>query len=252
MFRTGRRAAVAIALVVIVATSCGSDDEKSDDLVVFAASSLSEAFAVLSDAFAVEHPDVRVVLNFAGSADLVSQIISGAPADIFVSADDANMAKLTTAGGNADEPIVIARNTFEVIVEQGNPKGVSGLVDLARPDLIVVLCAETVPCGSGAAGILRRAGVSVSPKSFEERVKGVVTKVIIGEADVGIVFVTDVLAAGDDAQGVLIPTDVNVTTDYPIVVTTSASNPVAAHAFLEFVAGETGQRILADHGFLAP
>ena len=219
---------------------------------MFAASSLSEAFTALSDAFAVEHPNVHVVLNFAGSADLVSQIIGGAPADIFVSADDANMAKLTTSGGNAGQPIVIAKNTFEVIVEHGNPKEISGLVDLARPDLIVVLCAETVPCGSGAADILRRAGVTVSPKSFEERVKGVVTKVITGEADAGIVFVTDVLAAGDDAQGVLIPADVNVTTNYPIVVTTAASDQVAAQAFLDFVASETGQRILADHGFLAP
>jgi molybdate transport system substrate-binding protein len=252
MFRTRRRAAAAIALVVIVATSCGSRDEESDDLVVFAASSLSEAFTVLSDAFAGEHPNVHVVLNFAGSADLVSQIIGGAPADIFVSADDANMAKLTTTGGNADEPIVIAKNTFEVIVEPGNPKGISELDDLARRDLIVVLCAETVPCGSGAAEILQRAGISVSPKSFEERVKGVVTKVITGEADAGIVFVTDVLAAGDDAQGVPIPNDVNVTKDYPIVVTRSASNPVDAHAFLDFVASETGQRILADHGFLVP
>lgn len=240
------------ALVVLSATSCDSGRDSTDDLVVFAASSLSEAFTVLSDAFAVEHPDVDVVLNFAGSADLVSQIIGGAPADIFVSADDANMAKLTASGGNADQPTVIAKNTFEIIVEPGNPEGIAGLDDLSRPDLIVVICAETVPCGSGAVDVFRRAGVLVSPKSFEERVKGVVTKVITGEADAGIVFVTDVLAAGDDAQGVNIPTEVNVTTNYPMVVTAAASDPVVADAFLDFAASETGQRILSDHGFLAP
>jgi len=222
------------------------------DVVVFAASSLTEAFTEMGDAFKAKNPDAHVTFNFAGSGDLVTQITQGAPADVFVSADDANMTKLTDAGENAGEPVSIAKNTFEIIVEKGNPKAIKGVADLANPDLIVVLCADTVPCGKGAAKVLQNAGVTVTPKSFEDKVKGVVTKVTAGEADAGIVFVTDVNAAGADAQGVEIPADVNVISNYPIVVTKAAPNAPAAQAFVDFVASDAGQAILAKYGFLAP
>jgi molybdate transport system substrate-binding protein len=222
------------------------------DIVVFAASSLTEAFTEIGDAFMAQHPDANVTFNFAGSGDLVTQITEGAPADLFVSADDSNMTKLTDAGENGTEPVVIARNTFQIIVEKGNPKGVTGVADLASSDLIVVLCADTVPCGKGALKILENAGVTVTPASLEDKVKGVVTKVSAGEADAGIVFVTDVSAAGDTAEGVEIPADINVISNYPMVVTKEAPNAVAAQAFLDFVASEAGQAILAQYGFLAP
>lgn len=252
-------ATVLLGLLGLVGAACGSDEQPastvpavSGDVVVFAASSLTEAFTEIGDTFRTLHPDAKVTFNFAGSSDLVTQITQGAPADVFVSADESNMAKLTDAGENAAEPVVIARNSMEIIVEKDNPKGVTGVADLARADLLVVLCADTLPCGKNAAEVLANAGVTVTPKSYEDKVKGVVTKVTAGEADAGIVFVTDVKAAGDSATGVEIPDDVNVISKYPVVVTKEAPNPEAAQAFVDFVASDAGQAILAKYGFLAP
>lgn len=257
---TARRLLLAaLAMAGIAVASCGGDDAPqtstsgsavAGSVVVFAASSLTEAFTAIGAAFQVASPEATVTFNFAGSSDLVTQINEGAPADVYASADDSNMAKLTEAGGNATEPVVAARNTFEIIVAPGNPKGIAGVADLADPDLIVVLCADTVPCGTGAAEVLANAGVTVTPKSYEEKVKGVVTKVTVGEADAGIVFATDVIAAGDAAARVPIPADVNVVSNYPIVVTKNAPNAAAAQAFVDFVAGAEGQAILAKYGFL--
>lgn len=245
-----------LAVVGAVAlAACGSStggDRTGGDIVVFAASSLTEAFTELGDAFTADNPGAHVTFSFSGSSDLVTQITEGAPADVFISADDSNMAKLTDAALNATEPVIVARNTFAIIVEKGNPKGITGLADLAGGDLVVVLCADTVPCGKGAAKVLANAGVTITPKSFEDKVKGVVTKVTAGEADAGIVFVTDVNAAGGAAEGVEIPSDVNVISNYPIVVTKEAGNPATAQAFIDFVASAEGKAILAKYGFLAP
>ncbi|HEX2784145.1 MAG TPA: molybdate ABC transporter substrate-binding protein [Ilumatobacteraceae bacterium] len=268
-----------VALLGVVAASCGSDSNSGStvalttpvappateaptteapttvpaatgDVVVFAASSLTEAFTEMGTAFKVDNPDANVTFNFAGSGDLVTQITQGAPADIFVSADDKNMKKMTDAGENVGEPVSIAKNTMEIIVEKGNPKGITSVADLARSDLIVVLCAETVPCGSSAAAVLKNAAVTASPKSLEDKVKGVVTKVSAGEADAGIVFVTDVNAAKDSADGVEIPADINVINNYPMVLTKEATNPTAAQAFADYVASDAGQAILGKYGFL--
>jgi molybdate transport system substrate-binding protein len=259
MFAARRLVLAGLAVAGIAAASCGGDyapqtstsgSAVAGSVVVFAASSLTEAFTAIGAAFQVANPDATVTFNFAGSSDLVTQINEGAPADVYASADDSNMAKLTEGGGNATEPVVAARNTFEIIVGPGNPKGIAGVADLTDPDLIVVLCADTVPCGTGAAEVLANAGVTVTPKSYEEKVKGVVTKVTVGEADTGIVFVTDVIAAGDAAAGVPIPADVNAISNYPIVVTKEAPNAAAAQAFVDFVASAEGQAILAKYGFL--
>jgi molybdate transport system substrate-binding protein len=206
----------------------------------------------MGTAFKAANPNATVTFNFAGSSDLVTQIGQGAPADIFVSADDSNMKKLADAGEAVGAPVSIAKNTFQIIVEKGNPKNVTGVADLAKADLLVVLCAETVPCGKGAATILKNANVTVTPKSFEDKVKGVVTKVTAGEADAGIVFVTDVKAAGGNAAGVEIPDAQNVISKYPIVVTKEATNAATAKAFIDFVNSADGQAILAKFGFLAP
>ena len=221
-------------------------------ITVFAASSLTESFKALGDAFKVANPQASITFNFAGSSDLASQIGQGAPSDIFFSADDSNMKKVIDAGESAGQPTSIAKNTFEVIVGHGNPKAIATLADLARPDTLVVLCAPTVPCGKGAATILKNANVSLTPKSLEDKVKGVVTKVVAGEADAGIVFATDVKAAGDKTTGVEIPAAINVISNYPGVVTKAAKNPTAAQAFLDYVASPAGQAILLKFGFLAP
>ena len=224
----------------------------SGDVVVFAASSLTEAFTEMGKTFKAGNPGANVTFNFAGSGDLVTQISQGAPADVFVSADDTNMKKLTDATENAGDPVAIARNTMEILVEKGNPEAIATVADLAKPGTIVVLCAATVPCGKNAAAVLAKAGVTVTPASLEDKVKGVVTKVSLGEANAGIVFVTDVNSAGAGAEGVKIPDDINVISNYPIVVTKEATNPEAAQAFIDFVASDAGQAILAKYGFLAP
>jgi molybdate transport system substrate-binding protein len=254
MRRTTLLPVLAAGLASSFGAACGGDSGASstNSIVVFAASSLTEVFNEVGQAFTAQHPDVTVSFNFAGSSELVAQLVQGAPADVLATADDLTMARLVDAGENRTEPIVIARNTFQIIVERGNPKGIADLADLADPDLIVVMCAETVPCGKGAATMLSNAGASVTAKSLEDRAKGVVTKVTTGEADAGIVFVTDVIAAGSAADGVVIPADVNATTDYPIVVTRSASNPTTAQAFVDFVASAAGRAILASYGFLTP
>ena len=219
---------------------------------MFAASSLTQAFTEIGAAFEADNPNTSVIFTFAGSGDLVTQIAEGAPADVFVSADETTMKKLMDAGENAGEPVSIARNRMEIVIEKGNPKGIEGVADLAKPGLIVVLCADTVPCGKNAAAVLANAAVNVTPQSFEDKVKGVVTKVSAGEADAGIVFVTDVQTASEAADGVEIPDDINVINEYPVVVTKEASNPEAAQAFIDYVGGNSGQAILARYGFLAP
>ena len=254
MRRTSRLLAATVAVFGFFGASCGSDSKSaaSGDIVVFAASSLTEAFTEIGAAFKAGNPDANVTLNFAGSGDLVTQIGQGAPADIFASADDSNMTKLRGAAESAGEPVVIAKNTMEIIVEKGNPRAITGVADLAKPELIVVLCADTVPCGKSAAAVLKNAGVTAAPKSLEDKVKGVVTKVTAGEADAGIVYVSDVKAAGDAAEGLQIPADINVINNYPMVVTKEATNTAGAQAFIDFVAGDAGQAILAKFGFLAP
>jgi molybdate transport system substrate-binding protein len=224
----------------------------SGDLTVFAAASLTEAFTELGDAFEAANPDADVTFNFAASSELVTQIGEGAPADVFASADLSNMTKLTEAGDNASEPVVFTTNLAEIIVGQGNPTGITGLADLANEDLIVISCAPEVPCGRYAQQILDNAGVTVTFTSLEENVRAVVSKVTLGEADAGIVYVTDVIDAGDAAEGVEIPADVNVVAEYPIAVTTEAPNPEAAQAFIDVVLSEEGQAILASYGFVSP
>ncbi len=222
------------------------------DVTVFAAASLTAAFTEIGDAFMAEHPATKVKLNFAASSELVTQIGQGAPADVFASADEANMKKLTDAGDNATAPAVFATNRLEIIVEPGNPRGITGVAGLTEPGLVVVTCAAEVPCGKYASRVFQAAGVHVTPKSFEKDVKAVVAKVTLGEADAGIVYATDVAAAGDKAAGVDIPVDQNVVAEYPIAVTRDAANPAGAQAFVDFVEGDRGRRILASYGFLAP
>jgi len=262
------RQRVLVALVTgagLCVAACGGDDATpttaatpvaqsaaaavAGDVTVFAAASLTDAFSEIGTAFEAAHPDVALTFSFAGSSDLVAQIDEGAPADVFASADQANMAALTAAAG---QPVVFATNALEIITAPGNPEGIADVADLADSDLVVVACAPEVPCGRYADQVLDAAGVTVTPKSYEENVRGVTNKVTLGEADAGIVYRTDVLAAGDDASGVAIPADVNVVAEYPIVATTEAPNPEGAAAFIDFVLGPQGQAILGRHGFTGP
>ena len=254
------RLLIAIAAFALVSASCGSDSSNSNtttspvtgDITVLAAASLTAAYTEMGNAFKTVHPGANVVLSFGASSALVTQINEGAPADVFASADQSNMTKLTDSGNNAGGPQVFATNSLQIIVGKGNPKGITAVADLAKPDLLYVTCAPEVPIGKYAAQVLTAANVTVTPVSFEQNVKGIVTKVTAGEADAGIVYKTDVIAAGSAAAGVDIPADINVTATYPVVVIKKAPNPLGAQAFVDFVLSDQGQTILASYGFTAP
>jgi len=227
------------------------DETNSTTITVFATASLTAAFTDIGEAFMLDNPDTSVNFNFAGSSELVTQINQGAPADVFASADPTNMTKLVDAGNTATKPVMFTTNLSEIIVGPGNPRGITGIADLANEQLIVVLCSPQVPCGNYAEQIIANAGVRVVPKSLEANVNAVATKVILGEADAGIVYRTDVIAAGSAADGVEIPAEINVVAQYLIARTNDARNPIGAEAFIDFVTGDIGQQILASHGFSA-
>jgi molybdate transport system substrate-binding protein len=221
-------------------------------ITVFAAASLTQAFNQVGAAFTRANPAAKVTFSFDASSALVQQITNGAPADVFASADTTNMDKLTKAGLNGTPPVLFATNLLGIIVPPGNPKGITGVHDLTKPGLKVVLCAVQVPCGQYAKQILEMAGMSITPVSYEQNVKGVVTKVTAGEADAGIVYVTDIAAAGSKASGVNIPNNMNVVADYPIASVKSFNNQAVDQAFIHFLLGPDGQAIMAKYGFLKP
>ena len=243
---------LAAAVVAVAAPTYASAEPPADvdgELVVFAAASLTDAFTAIGDAFESAQPDVDVTFNFAASSDLVAQIDEGAPADVFASADQRNMDKLVEAEQAAADPATFATNSLAIIVEAGNPFDIKSVDDLADPDLVVVTCDPEVPIGRYTEQVFGAAGVEVTPDSLEENVRGIITKVVEGEADAGLVYVTDVLGAGDDAEGVAIPADINVVAAYPIAPVMDAPNPEAAVAFTELVLSDDGQAILAEFGF---
>jgi molybdate transport system substrate-binding protein len=259
-----RRLFVAVLAVGLLGAGCSNDNDTAtpptvaaDSLVgelhVAAAASLTEAFTALGKAFEAAHPAVRVTFNFAASSGLAEQINQGAPTDVFVAADDAAMKKVIDAG-NAADARTIARNRLAILVEKGNPKGIAGLADLAKPGVVFVLCAPEVPCGRFGAAALAKASVKATPASLEGNVKAVVSKVTLGEADAGIVYVTDVKAAGRNAEGV----DIDVADDpaleavYPMAVMKASTNREAAAAWIDFVLSAKGRATLRTYGFIAP
>jgi molybdate transport system substrate-binding protein len=253
MPRSRTRLAAALAVAALVLAGCGGDDDSGaatpGEIKVFAAASLTAAFTELGQRFTAANGGGKVTFNFAGSQALATQLQQGAPADVFASADLANMDKATDLVGT---PRNFASNQLQIVVEQGNPRAISGLDDLANPDLKVVLAAPEVPAGRYAAEALGKAGVTVEPVSEEDNVKAVVTKVSLGEADAGIVYVTDVTAGGDKVEGVDIPEDQNVLATYPIATVRESTSPDQAQAFMDLVLSAEGQQVLRANGFLPP
>jgi molybdate transport system substrate-binding protein len=253
--RTRIRLAAGLAVTALVLAACGGDEPSGGgsaspgELKVFAAASLTAAFGKLGEQFTAANSGTKVTFNFAGSQALATQIQQGAPADVFASADVPNMDKVKDLVG---DPQVFASNLLQIVVEKGNPKGVEGLDDLASSDLKVVLAAEEVPAGKYAAQVLDRAGVTVKPVSQEDNVKAVVTKVSLGEADAGIVYVTDVTAGGDKVEGVDIPEEQNVVATYPIATVKASKSQDGGQAFMDLVRSAEGQQVLESYGFLPP
>ncbi len=250
--------AVAALAVAALCSSCGtsapastSPSAVSGTITVFAASSLTAAYTAIGRDFEKARPGSMIKLSFGGSSTLVAQIQQGAIGDIFASADQPNMQKAVDAGLVAESPSIFAHNRLEIVVGAGNPKHITGLSNLAQSGLIVVLCAPAVPCGRYAAQALQKAGMTVKPASQETDVKAVVSKVALGEADAGIVYVTDVKAAGSGVQGVEIPLSLNVVADYPVAILKDSQNAPLAKAFVSYLLG-AGQPTLARYGFTGP
>lgn len=240
--------------LVLVAAACGSTGQASSPglsgtLNVFAAASLTAAFDAEGQAFHQANGGVTVKFNYAGTPTLVTQIEQGAPADVFASADTTNMDRLKTDGFAGGSPSTFAHNSLEIVVAPGNPKNIQSLADLAKGGLIYITEAPSVPAGKYGLQALQKAGVTVTPKSQETDVKSVITKIELGEADAGIVYTTDVKAAGNKVQGVPIPDQYNVVATYPIVSVKDTKQSVAANAFIAFILSTQGQSILASYGF---
>lgn len=241
---------VAAAALTLSLAGCGSDDDEKDStktLTVFAAASLTGTFTELGKQFEASHPGVKVNFSFGGSSDLVTQIQSGAPADVFASADQKNMDKLTADQGSA--PVTFASNTLEIITPPDNPGKVDSLDDLADKDLAIAICAPEVPCGSAAAAVAETAGVTLAPDTEEQSVKDVVAKVTSGEADAGLVYVTDVKAAGDKVNGITFPESASTVNVYPITTLKESKNADLASEFAAFVTSTEAQAVFAAAGF---
>lgn len=253
-----RRTAGLLLAVLVVVTGCGGEPGSEGDrpatgatgtITVFAAASLTDVMAELAAAFEEANPGAAVELSFGPSSGLVTQIVEGAPADVVATAAPEDVEDLVAAGALDGDPSTFATNALEVVVPAGNPGDVVGLEDLADPDLVVGLCQTDVPCGRLARQALAGAGVDPSIDTEEEDVRALLSKVEAGEVDVGVVYRTDVLAAGDVVEGIEIPDDLDVAATYPIAAVARAANPEGARAFIAHVLSEEARATLADAGF---
>ena len=257
---TTKAAAILIAAAVALsAAACSSPapkaspsasaDDLSGTITVFGAASLTATFTELAKQFESDHPDVTVQTSFAGSADLVTQLQNGAGADLFASADEKNMDKVADL---LDTRVDFATNTLEIAVPPSNPAGVKTFADLAKPDVKTVVCAPVVPCGSATVTIEQATGIDITPVSEESAVTDVLGKVSSGEADAGLVYVTDVKGAKGSVKGIEFPESSKAVNTYPIATLKDSANAKVAAAFLKFVTGTKGKAVLSAAGFGAP
>lgn len=254
-------ATVALGLAACTAPDAGSGasapagsgtEGPTGSITVFAAASLQQTFTTLGKEYEQAHPGASIRFSFAGSSDLVSQIQNGAPADVFASADEANMAKLSSDDLASGSPRDFATNVLEIAVAPGNPKGITDLDDLTAPGVQLVTCAAPVPCGAATAKVESASGVDLEPVSEEQSVTDVLGKVESGQADAGLVYVTDVRGAGGKVDGVPFDESGKAVNTYPIGVLRESEDPELAQAFSEYVRSAAGQRVLADAGFGKP
>jgi molybdate transport system substrate-binding protein len=247
-------AIVCTGLVAAVLTACGGNDSDAGGdgdttLTVYAAASLTNTFEPIGAEFEEAHDGVSVEFSFGGSSDLAAQIQEGAPADVFASADTANMDELTGEDLQVTDPENFASNTLEIAVPPDNPAGIESFADLAQDGVYVVVCAPEVPCGAAAVKVEDATGVDIQPVSEEQSVTDVLAKVTSGEADAGLVYMTDVIAAGDGVQGIPFTESAEAVNTYPIVALKDAGDGDLAQQFVDLVLSDTGQTILQDAGF---
>lgn len=260
--------ALAVAAVALFAGACSSSDQPSTQpgssvpapapkgagtsgtgtLTVFAAASLTESFTALGKEFEAQHPGTTVKFSFGGSSGLVQQLTNGAKADVFASADQANMDKAVQGGVIDGRPTVFATNKLAIAVAPGNPKGIKNFADLTKAGLTVVTCAPQVPCGSATQKVEQTTGVTLKPKSEEQDVKQVLNKVASGDADAGLVYVTDAASAAGKVDKVDFPEASGAINSYPIAVVKGGQTALAKE-FDDFVLGTEGKNELTKAGF---
>jgi molybdate transport system substrate-binding protein len=252
-------------LLLTLISGCGSSDKapasssapamtaaSGGKIIVFAAASLKKTFTDIGEQFKTDNPGASVEFSFAGSSDLVTQLTQGAPADVFASADTKNMDKAAQAGLLAGDPVNFASNTLTIAVAPGNPKKIASFKDLTQQGLNVVVCAPQVPCGSATQKVEQATGVTLNPVSEESSVTDVLNKVTTGEADAGIVYVTDAIGAGDKVAAVAFPEAAGAVNTYPIAALKGSKNPELARKFVDLVTSEAGQKLLNTAGFAKP
>jgi molybdate transport system substrate-binding protein len=254
---------VIAALAAVVVAGCSSSSSSSPSssnsssssatgtITVFAAASLTGAFTQLGKQFEAAHKGDTVKFSFGPSSGLATQITSGAPADVFASASPGTMRDVVSAG-DASSPQNFARNTAEVAVPPNNPAKVKSVNDLAKKSVKVALCQPQVPCGEVAAEVFKNVGITVKPVTLQPDVKSVLTQVETGNVDAGMVYVTDVMAAGSKVTGVAIPASDNASTLYPIATIKDSKHQSEAQAFMNYVLSPTGQQVLTAAGFEQP
>jgi molybdate transport system substrate-binding protein len=255
-----RFALIAAGLATVAAAGCSSSSSSTPSsgsspatgtITVFAAASLTEAFTKIGQQFQAAHKGDTVKFSFGPSSGLATQITSGAPADVFASASPGTMQDVVSAG-DASNPQNFAKNFAEVAVPPNNPANVDSVNDLAKHSVKVALCQPQVPCGSVAAEVFKNAGITVKPFTLQPDVKSVLTQVETGNVDAGMVYVTDVMAAGSKAKGVTIPASDNASTLYPIATVSSSNHKSIAQQFVAYVLSPAGQQVLAAAGFQKP
>ncbi|GAB2524471.1 molybdate ABC transporter substrate-binding protein [Nocardia heshunensis] len=246
--------AASAVLGVGLLSGCSSSSTSSDTktITVFAAASLKQSFTQIGTEYEKQHPGVKVSFSFAGSSDLVAQLNNGAPADVFASADQANMDKAVKGGRITDKPAVFATNTLTIVTPPDNPAHITSLADLAKPDLRLVVCAPQVPCGAATKKVAGDANVAIKPVSEESSVTDVLAKVTSGQADAGLVYVTDAAGAGNKVQTVNFPEAAKAVNSYPIAAVADSKNSGAAKDFVALVTGPDGRKILQQNGFVLP
>lgn len=260
--------ALALLIAAILLAGCGSSSSPSGSatisagataepslrgtIVVAAAASLTGSFDQIKADFTKANPDAKVTISYGGSDTLAAQINAGAPVDVFAAASDTTMALVVDAGNASGPATRFATNTLQIAVPKDNPAKITALADLATNGVKVALCAPTVPCGAASTKALGAAKLAVTPVTQELNVKSVLTKVQLGEVDAGLVYRTDVIAAGSAVKGISFPEAASAATNYPIVVCKQAPNTALAAAFVAYVLSDAGQKVLAAAGFAGP
>ena len=250
----GRRVLIValIPLIFLAACSSSSESQQQTTLNVYAASSLATPFAYAGLAYEKEHPGVKVQFNLGASSDLARFVQEGAPADVFASADVANMEKVESEDLLFSPSVVFATTYLEIIVEKGNPLNISSLQDLTDSDLIFVTTNPEVPIGKYTAEVFDKASLTVTPDSLESNVKGIMLKVAGGEADAGIVYHSEVIASDGQVEGIKIPTEFNIVAEFPIGIIKNSANKQEAQRFIDYLLSSEGQSLLAQYGFQIP